>query len=95
MTPARRFLTAALLLTLAACASSPTKPPAYAPPSIDCRAFDPPAKPLPDLPAAGERDPTVLRLNIFAWMAYAHELLGQRGDTAECLATYKAAGVIR
>jgi len=35
------------------------------------------------------------QLYAYGWQTYAEAVLGQRVDTAQCLATLKAAGVIR
>ena len=95
MNRARPFLLCALPAILASCSSLATKPTASLPPRVDCAAFDSPPIATPALPALAEKDPTILWMAILGWESYAEGLIGQRYDTAKCLAVMQKAGVIR
>lgn len=88
-------LLAALALMTASCASTGKLPGTFVAPRIDCAAYDLPPMAAPSPPPAGSRDVREYQLYAYGWQTYAEAVLGQRVDTAQCLATLKAAGVIR
>lgn len=89
------FLLCVLVPILSSCASRGKLSGTFIAPRIDCAAFDVPSLPPPTPPSVGERDVRVWQLNVHGWATAYEALLGQRVDTAQCLATLKAAGVIR
>lgn len=91
----RLFLTAALCLTLASCASWKKERVVFVPPPIDCEAFTPPQVPEPQAPRTDERQLALWQLYAWAWQAYAEHVLTQRVETAACLHRLKQQGVIR
>lgn len=88
-------LLAVLLPILASCASTPKLGGTYVAPRIDCGAYDVPTMAVPNPPQPGERDARVWQLYSNGWATYAESVVGQRADTAQCLATLRLAGVIR
>lgn len=51
--------------------------------------------PTPGIPTIAERDVVVWQLAVFQWQLFAESVLGQRLETARCLAVLKQQGVIR
>lgn len=84
-----------LLPILTSCASTGSLAGTYVAPRIDCAAFDVPTLATPNPPQIDERDVRIWQLYANGWATYAEAVVGQRADTAQCLATLKAAGVIR
>ena len=95
MATARLFLLCALGLMLSSCASLRNQPSAYVPPPIDCAAFDPPKVATPTEPKPGERDVVLWQLYAYAWQSVAEHIMGQRVETAACLAGLRERGVIK
>jgi hypothetical protein len=84
-----------VLLMLTSCASLGKVRTVYAPPKIDCAAFDAPRVKTPETPEAAERNVAVWQLHAWHWQAFAEDVLGQRLDTAACLKVLQKAQVIR
>lgn len=95
MTALSRFLLIAPLLTLTSCASSLPKPSAYLPPRIDCAEYDPPRKPVPEMPQPYDKSLIAWQLYAYALGDYAESLLEQRIATAGCMAENRKSGNIR
>lgn len=95
MNRAKLSLLCVLIPILASCASMKPLAGVYVAPRIDCAAFDVPSMTTPNPPQIGEKDVHVWQLYANGWATYAESVVGQRADTAQCLATLKAAGVIR
>ena len=92
---ARLFLSVALALTLTSCASLRKDHVTFLPPSVDCAAFDPPKVAAPTDPALTDKDVAVWQLHAWHWQAVAEHLLGQRVETAKCLARLREVGIIK
>lgn len=89
----RILLCSLALLTLASCASFGQERVVFVPPRIDCAATDSPRAPLPTIPTADSIP--AWQLYAFGWQAVAEDVLNQRVDTARCLQSLKAKGVIK
>ena len=95
MSRVKLCLLVVLLPILGSCASTRPLTGVYVAPRIDCAAYDVPPMSLPQPPGLTERDVRVWQLYAHGVVTYAEAVVGQRADTAQCLATLKAAGVIR
>jgi hypothetical protein len=95
MKAVRLFLSCALVLTLASCASLKAPPSAYMPPKIDCAALDVPRLPSPIEPGLDEKAVVLWQLYAWGWQAYVEDVLTQRVETAQCLQTLREQRVIR
>lgn len=66
----------------------------FVPPRVDCAVDDAPRASVPDLPDLQSTVPA-WQLYAFGWQAYAEDVLGQRVDTAKCMAKLREIGVIK
>lgn len=89
----RPFLLCALSLTLASCGLMPKREAIFVPPKVDCAAYDAPKVEAPTQPTS--KALPEWQLYAYGWETYALGVLGQRVDTAQCLATLRASGVIK
>lgn len=92
---ARLFLPCVLTLTLCSCASLRTPQAVFVPPRIDCAVFDTPKVAPPTEPKLGEKDVALWQFYALGWQAYAEHVLGQRIETAKCMAALRQAEVIK
>lgn len=92
---ARLFLMIALALMLTSCASLRKDRLVFAPPTVDCAAFDPPKVAVPNDLSLGEKDVAAWQLNAWSWQALAEHLYGQRVETAVCLVKMRENGAIK
>ena len=91
----RPLLLCALSLTLCSCASLGKGKIVFAPPSVDCAAFDPPKLDTPQDPRPGEKDVVLWQFYALGWQAYAEHVLLQRVETATCMARLREVGMIK
>lgn len=91
----RLCLLSALILMLTSCASLRKERIVFVPPQVDCAAFEQPKVATPNDPRTGEKDPAIWQFYALGWQAFAEHLIGQRVETAMCLAQLRARGVIK
>lgn len=91
----RLFLLCVLSLTLCSCATLRKPQVVFVPPKVDCGAFEPPKVDTPREPRPGEKDVALWQFNAIGWAAFAEAVLGQRVETAQCMAALREAGVIK
>lgn len=92
---ARLFLLCVLALTLTSCASLRTPQAVFVPPKVDCGIYEPPKVATPTEPKLGEKDVVIWQLYAFAWQSVAEHVLGQRVETAQCMAALREAGIVK
>ena len=85
MNRVRPFLLCALSLTLASCASFPSATKAPTPSRVDCAIFEGPKVARPQAPL-GSRDVNDWVLFGYGMAAWGESILGQRVDSAACVA---------
>lgn len=91
----RLLLLCVLSLTLASCATLRKPQLVFVPPKVDCGAFEPPKVDTPHDPRPGEKDVALWQFNAIGWQAFAEAVLGQRVETAQCMAALREAGIIK
>ena len=92
---ARLFLLCVLTLTLTSCASLGRERVVFVPPEVNCGAYEVPKVNPPGDPPLTAKDPAVWQLWGIGWQAVAEHILGQRIETARCLQSLKAKGIIK
>lgn len=65
------------------------------PPKVDCGIFESPKANTPTEPKLGEKDVVLWQFYALGWQAYAEHLLGQRVETAQCMAALREAGIVK
>lgn len=66
----------------------------FVPPRVDCAIFDAPTSEVPALPPL-KGSKAEWQLFSYAVMTYAEGLLGQRVDTAQCVAKMREVGLVK
>lgn len=92
---ARLFLLCVLSLILSSCASLRKPQAVFIPPKVDCGIFESPKVNTPTEPKLGEKDVALWQFYALGWQAYAEHVLGQRVETAQCMAALREAGIVK
>lgn len=90
----RLSLLCALSLTLCSCSLLPKREAVFVPPRLDCGIFEAPTVAMPANPPTS-RDVAEWQLWGFNWQTYAEGVLGQRVDSARCVALLRAQGLVK
>lgn len=90
----RKLLAILALVTLTSCASLRKPQIVFAAPKLDCAIFDAPTSDIPESPALSAGVPA-WQLFAWSWQAYAEGLLGQRVDSARCVAKLRQEGIVK
>lgn len=90
----RVMLAMAALVALTSCASFGKERVVFVPPNLDCAVTDLPRASKPNLPALTDGVPA-WQLYAYGWQAYAHDVLMQRVETADCIEQMRQKGLVK
>lgn len=90
----RVMLAMVALAALTSCASLRQERVAFVRPQIDCAITDAPRAKIPTPPSLSDGVPA-WQLYAYGWQAYAHDVLMQRVETADCVELMRQKGLVK